>query len=459
MKRFIKFLAGAAIALMAIATNLQAQNVNNYVLQSPSLAQAQAACHTYGFKMLSTIHTPDTYLVQLSAAVPPEIAEQWVKHDPNVEHLELDDDATVPEVSMNNSPYIPAMPVTTYITDSNLIKMYGSKAWVGYVQQPAIYLMNLPSNLQPNKSGTGIVAIIDTGVDPNNAILAPALVPGYDFTRNISGSGSELSDLNQSTAAILEQSTAAILEQYQAVQLNQSTAAILEQSTAAILEGQKLPAYFGHGTMVAGLVHLVAPSAKIMPLKAFKADGSANNSDIVRAIYYATDHGARVINMSFSMPQFSDAMMRAVNYATRHGVICVASVGNEGQAALVYPASLGNVLGVASTSQENQQSAFSNYGADLVALAAPGEALITTYPGPHYAAVWGTSFSSALVAGSASLLLSNVDPHISPLLQENDVRRALSQALPCSTSSNLGAGCLSLGTAMHYIQQIQLPHN
>jgi subtilisin family serine protease len=459
MKRFINFVAAMLIALAALATNLQAQNVNNYLLQSPSLAQAQAACQTYGFTMVSTIHQPDTFLVQLSAAVSPDTVKQWVHGDPNVKHIELDENANVPEASINNVPNIPTMPGTTYVTDHNLIKMYGSQAWVGYVQQPAVYLTSLASVLQPKTAGTGIVAIIDTGVDPNNPILAPVLVPGYDFTRNIAGSASEMSDLNQSTAAILEQSTAAILEQNQVVQLNQSTAAILEQSTAAILEGQQLPAYFGHGTMVAGLVHLAAPGAQIMPLKAFRADGSANNSDIVRAVYYATDHGARVINMSFSMSQFSDELMRAINYANRNGVICVASVGNNGQAALVYPASLGNVVGVASTSQQNQQSTFSNYGPDLVAVAAPGEALITTYPGAHYAAVWGTSFSSAFVAGSASLLLSNVDQHIAPLLQENDVRRALSQASPCSASGNLGAGCLNLSTAMQYIKQIQLPHH
>ena len=63
------------------------------------------------------------------------------------------------------------------------------------------------------------------------------------------------------------------------VQLNQSTAAILEPSTAAILEGNPLPSHFGHGTMVAGLIHLFAPSAKIMPLKAFNADGTADVSD------------------------------------------------------------------------------------------------------------------------------------------------------------------------------------
>jgi subtilisin family serine protease len=349
------------------------------------------------------------------------------------------------------------MPVTTYVTDNHLTALYGTHAWVGYVQQPAVYLTNAATAQQQHYTGTGVVAVIDTGVDPNNPILAPVLVPGYDFTRNVAGYASDLADINQSTAAILEQSTAAILEQQQVVQLNQSTAAILEQSTAAILEGQKLPAYFGHGTMVAGLVHLIAPSAKIMPLKAFNADGSSSTSNIVRAIYYAVDHRANVINMSFSLPTISDEVMRAINYATRKGAVCVASVGNEGQAALVYPAAFGNVIGVASTNQQEQRSSFSNYGADLVTVAAPGEALITTYPGAHYAAVWGTSFSSALVAGGADLLLAAANNNSATQVQPGDVKRALSQAIACDTTDALGAGCVDLNAATQQMKQMHLP--
>src|SRR2546426_9667854 len=106
---------------------------------------------------------------------------------------------------------------------------------------------------------------------------------------------------SQSTASILDQSTASILDQNTIVILNQSTASILDQSTASILDTRQVPQTFGHGTMVAGIIHLVAPAARIMPLKAFEADGTAHLFDILRAIYYAVDHGAKVINMSFSL--------------------------------------------------------------------------------------------------------------------------------------------------------------
>ncbi|MGA7624436.1 MAG: S8 family serine peptidase [Candidatus Acidiferrales bacterium] len=301
------------------------------------------------------------------------------------------------------------------------------------------------------------VAVIDTGIDQLNPALTPYVIPGYDFTRNTAGFASDVEDLNQSTAAILEQSTAAILEQYQIAVLNQSTAAILEQSTAAILEANGVPAYFGHGTMTAGLIHLVAPNSQLMPLKAFAADGTASEANIIQAIYYAVDHGANIINMSFELPQISDAMMKAINHAARRGVICVASAGNDAGTALVYPAGFGNVVSVGSVNSLGQPSTFSNYGADLVQIAAPGEGLITTYPGSHYAQVWGTSFSAALVSGGASVLIQQSNGNTTTQLQVGDIQRALSQAIPCGTNGSLGAGCVDFNQAVNFIKGMNMP--
>jgi subtilisin family serine protease len=96
-------------------------------------------------------------------------------------------------------------------------------------------------------------------------------------------------------------------------------------------------------------------------------------------------------------------LLLAVNYAIRHGVVCVASVGNTAQTTAVYPASLGDVFGVGSVSAAGTLSTFSSYGPDLLTLAAPGEGLITTYPGAHWAAVSGTSFSAALVSATVAI--------------------------------------------------------
>jgi thermitase len=209
--------------------------------------------------------------------------------------------------------------------------------------------------------------------------------------------------LQQSTATILDAQNVMIMNPSTAVILDQSTATILDQSTATILDSTYPE--FGHGTMVAGVVHLVAPTAKIMPLKAFRADGSSNLSDIVRAIYFAADNGANIISMSFDTPQSSPALQAAVKYALNKNITLVASSGNDGAKTLVFPASYNSVLGIGSTNSSDARSTFSNYGSGVAAFAAPGEGVITTFPAGLYAAAWGTSFSTPMVAGSASLVL------------------------------------------------------
>lgn len=157
--------------------------------------------------------------------------------------------------------------------------------------------------------------------------------------------------------------------------------------------------------MTAGIVHLVAPQAKIMPLKSFNANGTAYDSDILRAIYYAVKNGAKVLNMSFDYTSYSPELANAIKYANNNGVVLVASAGNDGRQTVVYPGGLPSVIDVASTSNSDVQSVFTNYGAPPVWMAAPGEGVVTTYPWGTYAAGWGTSFSTPFVAGTAALML------------------------------------------------------
>jgi subtilisin family serine protease len=243
-------------------------------------------------------------------------------------------------------------------------------------------------------AGAGvIVAVIDTGVDTANPVLKPVLVGGYDFTRNTVG-GSERLDVSASPDSTQAQSS----------EVNQRTVAVLDQRTVAVLDGSKYAA-FGHGTMTAGVVHLVAPQAKIMPLKAFAANGTGYNSDILRAIYHAVKNGAKVMNMSFDYTSYSPELAAAIKYANSKGVVSVASAGNDGQRKAVYPGALPGVVDVASTSNQDIQSTFTNYGAPPVWLAAPGEGVMTTYPWGTYAAGWGTSFSTPFTAGAAAVML------------------------------------------------------
>jgi subtilisin family serine protease len=342
-----------------------------------------------------------------------------VRSDRDVEHFELNAAVVTPELASGVNLNQTTAAVESSLTDRTIVDYFGTQVWRGYLTQPAAAAIRLATSHEAGTTGAGIVAVIDTGVDPNHPLLQGSLVPGYDFVTDTSGIASEWSDVDGSLVSILDGSLVSILDGSlvsildNVVPLNGSTVAILDQDSAAALDPTLLPAAFGHGTMVAGIIHLVAPTAKIMPLKAFRSDGTSTAFDVVRAIEYAVEHGARVINMSFSSTEISPEIAHAISVATSRGVICVASAGNLGQELLVYPAALRNVLSVASTTSGTPatRSTFSNYGAALVSLGAPGEGIITSYPGGNYAGAWGTSFSAPLIAGAAALLLQ-ADPSL-----------------------------------------------
>ena len=108
--------------------------------------------------------------------------------------------------------------------------------------------------------------------------------------------------------------------------------------------------------------------------------------------------------MSFSFAAPSREISRALERAVSSGAVPIASVGNDGQYRLVYPAALPDVIGVASTTDYDSLSSFSNYGTEIAWIAAPGEGVVTTYPMGTWAAAWGTSFSTPFAAGTAALL-------------------------------------------------------
>ena len=307
--------------------------------------------------------------------------------------------------------------------DRTPVSYYGTVGSEGYLKQPANDIVRLrQTHCGLRQTGAGIVAVIDTGVDVNHPALKPVLTQGYDFTREKSG-GDESTDLGQASAAVLDG----------AYVVNSSTIALLNQASAAVLDDGASTEAFGHGTMAAGIVHLAAPTAKIMPLKAFTADGGAYTSTILRAIYYATNKGAKVLSMSFSRPTSSPELKRAIDNATSKGLIAVASAGNDGSSSLTYPAAYDNVMGVGSTSDNDVRSTFSNYGTKNVWVAAPGEGIITTYPFASYAAAWGTSFSAPYVAGTAALLVD-----MQGSASNSQVASAISNAKRLTSDLNFG---------------------
>ncbi len=381
-------------------------SATNYLLHALP-ANVGSIVSSQGLALVSTIDSVNgVYVVSAPDSVPPQTIIAQVNANPNVISFEQDGESETPETQPKVLITQTLATVQATLKNRTVVSYFGVNVPSNYVTQIATNLIKLGRTQKSCKKcgGVGVVAVIDTGVDPNHPALQGVLVPGYDFVNNLAGVPNELNDVNSTIAGALQQSTAAILDNNQVAVVNQSTAAILDQSTAAILDSNSLPAAFGHGTMVAGIVHLVAPLAKIMPLKAFKADGTANVSNIISAIYYAVNNGATVINMSFSLDGPSTELARAINYASNLGVVLVASAGNQGMETLDYPAALRNVMGVASTDANDMPSTFTNFGNSLVSLSAPGEYVITTYPGGRYAAASGTSFSAPQVAGAAAMM-------------------------------------------------------
>jgi len=333
--------------------------------------------------------------------------------------------APIPATVMSNRTLVPYPAGST------------TSAWDGYVNQPAASIVGVQDTQKTfNVLGTGIVADIDTGVDPGHPALQGVLLLGYDFTRNQPG-GSELNDISSSPCPFAS-CPPPPCPTCSPAKVNQSTAAVLDQSTAAVLDGTPYAA-FGHGTMVMGVIHLVAPTAKLLPLKAFHSDGTASLSDILRAIYYGVQNGANVINMSFDITTASTELQKALDYANQNGLICAASAGNDGKAEIVYPAALQtDVMGVASTTDQDARSSFSNFGNAIVWVAAPGEAIVSTYPYDTYAAGWGTSFSAPFVSGGAALLHT-----LNAAINQSSAAVAVAHAVPLA-DAGMGNGRLDL---------------
>lgn len=187
----------------------------------------------------------------------------------------------------------------------------------------------------------------------------------------------------------------------------------------------------GHGTHVAGIIAMtpgngggvgVAYGAKIMCVRAGQANGSFASSDIAKAIKYAADNGADVINMSFGGTGRSYLVESALQDAFPSCVL-VAAAGNEGlptnDATLagylftedIYPAGYKYVLGVMATNNNQSLASFSNWdfaegsGCEYE-MAAPGVNIYSTLPGNRYACWSGTSMAAPNVAAAAAILRS-----------------------------------------------------
>lgn len=203
----------------------------------------------------------------------------------------------------------------------------------------------------------------------------------------------------------------------------------------------------GHGTHVSGIILGVTedifnfdsrntPRVKILPLKFLNHQGKGQTSDAIDAIYYAINRGAKVINNSWGGEYYSATLHSALNAAYQKGIVIVAAAGNErsnNDVRPVYPASIDvpSMISVAASAfSANDIARFSNYGPGSTHIFAPGEAIVSTYPGESEQSMSGTSMAAPFVSGLAALVFS-VGPQLSGyqikeiILDHGDYRESL----------------------------------
>lgn len=203
----------------------------------------------------------------------------------------------------------------------------------------------------------------------------------------------------------------------------------------------------GHGTHVAGIVGAianpktgvagVAQKVSIMAVKYYSDanPGSVNLRNTVKAIEYAVNSGAKIINYSGGGPEFSEDEYLAIKKAEAKGVLFVAAAGNERQDTDIpenyyYPSAykLTNIISVAATDINNKLLRSSNWGKTKVDVTAPGENIYSTLPNGRYGYMTGTSQATAFVTGIAALMLSK-NPNLTPA-QIRDLIRASVDVVP-----------------------------
>jgi thermitase len=218
-------------------------------------------------------------------------------------------------------------------------------------------------------TGAGVtVAVIDTGINASMPIFAGLIDPGVDFVDGDSTPGDDADLIDQNGNGVVDEAA-------------------------------------GHGTHVAGLVHLVAPAAHIMPIRVLDSDGNSNTFTVAAAMLWAADHGADVVNLSLGQSGSSTLLRRAAELLSARDIVVVGAAGNEARSRDSFPAAAKCAISVTATTRDDRLADFASY-ASSTDIAAPGDELVSAFPfSPTGEASWsGTSMAAPLVAGEVALL-------------------------------------------------------
>lgn len=246
---------------------------------------------------------------------------------------------------------------------------------------------NLPNILTNSGWGTSkgatdiIIAVLDTGVDTNHRDLQDKLLKGY----NVFNPGRPPLDK------------------------------------------------VGHGTHVAGIIGAKVNNEEgiagmtwynpILPVKVLDNSGAGTSYSVAKGIIWATDKGAKVINLSLGNYVAGAFLHDAIKYAFDRNVVLVAATGNDNTRRPGYPAAYSEVFAVSATDVNQKRANFSNYG-DYIDVVAPGTSIASTYPSNQYVALSGTSMACPHVSALAALICS-----VNPSLRNTEVYNIMRQSV------------------------------
>jgi len=255
----------------------------------------------------------------------------------------------------------------------------------------------------PQTEGAGVkIAIIDTGIDYTHPALTGKVDGGYSALAKTENPKDYMDDNGHGTHV---------------------------SATAA-------------GLRIRGLVG-VAPKARLYAVKVLDADGSGSLSDVVDGLVWAGKNGMQVANMSLGAPSSSDALRRAVQYATGMGVVIVAAAGNTG-GKVSYPGAYPESVTVAASDWSDKAAGFSSRGPE-VKFIAPGVDVVSARLGGGFVSFSGTSMATPHVAGLAALSVSQGWVGLGgPDGVLAQLRKAASP-LPGLTAEQQGAGLIDAG--------------
>jgi len=245
----------------------------------------------------------------------------------------------------------------------------------------------------------------------------------------------------------------------------------------------------GHGTHVSGTVAAVgdngkgiigvAPRAKVMALKGLTDGGMGTNEDLSRAIIYAANNGASVINASWggeypTVEDYPQILKDTIDYAhDTKNVTFVAAAGNSGMnVSTFFPAAFRNVISVASSDHLDQKSDFSNYGVKIDVSAPGGDSSNVSYynnilslkangtsmgesVGTFYTRARGTSMASPHVAGVAALVKS-IHPSWSPEQIRQAIRKGSDDILNNGFDTQSGYGRINAFKATNITEPLNV---